>query len=102
MSLLDGIIRGGTVVAAIGGIGAGYYALDQTYARQEQVVAIDQRLEQKIVGDRFFRLQQAYWALEDRYGKSCVQGDAAVKQQCRAILQQLQEAQDELDQLRKK
>ena len=102
MSLLDSIIRGGTVVAAVGGIGAGYYALDSTYARQENVAAIDQRLQQKIVGDRFFHLQQTLWGLEDRYGKGCANGDGAVKQQCRAILQQLQEAQDELDQLKKK
>ena len=98
----DAIIKAGSVITAIGGIGAGYYALDATYARQKHVAAIDQRLEQKIVGDRFFHLQQTLWGLEDRYGKGCANGDVAVKQQCRAILQQLQEAQDELDQLKKK
>ena len=99
---LDAIIKGGSVVAAIAGIGTAYYALDATYARETKVAALDQRLQQKIVGDRYYELQRQLWSLEDRYGKNCVQATPRVKEMCRAVLQQLQEAQDELKQLRKK
>ena len=98
---LDAILKAGSVVAAIGGIGAGYYALDATYARQEQVAAIEQRLQQKIVGDRQSQLQQRLWNFQDRYGQRCEQGDKTIVEECRAIIQQLHESQEELERLRK-
>ena len=98
----DAIIKGGSVMVAITGIGAGYYTLDRTYAREAKVAALDQRLQQKIVGDRYYELQRQLWALEDRYGKNCVQATPRVKEMCRAVLQQLQEAQEDLKQLRGK
>src|SRR3990167_9158691 len=95
----DAILKASSVVVAISGIGAGYYTLDQTYARESKVAAIDQRLQQKIVGDRMYELQRQLWALEDRHGKDCKNASDRVKEMCRSVKQQLQEAQDELDAL---
>ena len=98
---LDAIIKAGSVVAAIAGIGGIYTYLDQTYAKEEKVSALDQRLQQKIVGDRQSQLQQRLWGLQDRYGQNCEKGDRTILEQCRAIIQQMQENQEELERLRK-
>ena len=98
---LDAIIKAGSIVTAIGGIGAGLYALDTTYARHDVVSAIEQRLQQKIVSDRYLQLQQVLWRFQDRYGQNCERGDQAVREQCRVLFQQLQEAQQELEAIKK-
>lgn len=98
----DALLKAGSVVAAISGIGGAYYALDSTYAREEKVAALDQRLQQKIVGDRYYELQRQLWALEDRYGRDCKDAPPRVKEMCRAVKQQLEEAQEELKALRPK
>lgn len=95
------LTKAASVVTALGVVGAGYAYLE-TFAKKETVVAIDQRLQQKIVGDRLYQLQQQLWSLQDRYGPNCVKGDKSIRETCRNVLQQLQEAQDELEQLRKK
>ena len=99
---LDAIIKAGSVVAAIGGIGAGYYALDATYAREVRVTALEQSVKEFRTSNRVKDLQQMYWQFEDRYGKACVKGDKGIRETCRNVLQQLLEAQEELQQLRKK
>jgi hypothetical protein len=99
---LDSILKAGSVVVAISGIGAGYYAFDQTYARESKVAGVEKRLDQKIVGDRKDQLQQERWKLQDRYGVNCEKGSLEIRERCRTLLEQLKEAQDELDALRKK
>jgi uncharacterized protein (DUF3084 family) len=98
----DVILKAGSVVVAISGIGAGYYALDQTYARESKVAGVERRLDQKIIGDRKDQLQQEYWKLQDRYGANCEKGSKEIQDRCRTLLEQLKDAQDELDALRKK
>lgn len=46
----------------------GFVAVDARYAKESRVCQVEQRLEQKIVTDRLFHLQERMWNLEDRYG----------------------------------
>lgn len=93
--------KAASVVTALGVVGAGYAYLE-TFAKKNTVVAVEKRLDQKIIGDKRDQLQQELWRLQDRYGKNCEQGDKTIRDRCRAIIKQLIEAQEELEQLRKK
>lgn len=85
---LTSLIAGLTLLSMIGG---GYYGLDATYAREEKVAAIDQRLQQKITNDARRDLQGELWRLQDRYGRQCERGDQAIRDRCRAIIEELKE-----------
>ena len=102
MTTLDTIIRAGAVVAAMSGIGGAYYALDSTYARETRVAALEVAVQEFRGSSRVKDLQQLYWSFEERYGPGCKNGDKSARETCRNVLQQLKEAQDELNQLRKK
>ena len=99
---LDALTKAGSIVGAILLIGGGYYKLDATYARAERVAALEISQQEFRTNSRVKDLQQLYWSFEERYGKACVKGDKGIRETCRNVLQQLKEAQDELDALRKK
>lgn len=61
ISLIIGIMLG---VASLIGVGI---KVDAHYAKQKYVEMIEQRLEQKIWSDRYYRIQERIWTLEDRY-----------------------------------
>jgi hypothetical protein len=56
-----------TLVGMVIAIGTVYVAVDDHYAKAEEVREIKTRLEQKIIMDRTDRLQERVWKLEDRY-----------------------------------
>jgi len=51
-------------VTSLGGIAFG---LEKYFAKQKDVENIGFRLEQKIIQDKAYNLQQMIWQLEDRY-----------------------------------
>jgi hypothetical protein len=60
------------IFAIIGGL----YAFDCTYARDDKVFKIEQRLDRKILSDDVRDLQRRQWDLQRHYGE-----DAAKKKQ---------------------
>jgi hypothetical protein len=50
-------------------LAGGMYALDRTYAREDKLCRVEQRLDRKILSDDARRWQQMMFQLEDRYGK---------------------------------
>ncbi len=61
ISVLIGVLLG---LCSLVGVGV---AIDAHYAKQEYVEKIEQRLDQKIWSDRYYRIQERIWTLEDRY-----------------------------------
>lgn len=55
-------------VAGMFGIVGGLTAFDDRYAKGERLIQVEYRLDQKIMSDRLFNLQERMWMLEDRYG----------------------------------
>lgn len=64
---------------------------------QSDLYLIEQRLEQKILNDRYSSLQQRLWKIEDRYaGPSMTDAPETVMEERRQILDQLRELEKEL------
>jgi hypothetical protein len=58
-----------SAVAVLSTLAGGMYALDRTYAREEKLCRVEQRLDRKILSDDANRWLQMMFQLEDRYGK---------------------------------
>ena len=63
---LSVLISGVAVLCTLAG---GMYALDRTYAREDKLCRVEQRLDRKILSDDANRWRQMMFQLEDRYGK---------------------------------
>lgn len=45
------------------------YYIDDRWAKAKDLAYVEMRLDQKILSDRLYDLQQRLWMLEDRYGE---------------------------------
>jgi hypothetical protein len=84
---------GGTALATMWG-GASF--VDTRYAHAPDVVLIEMRLEQKILTDRSYQLQQRIWKIEDRYGSDLFEAPALVKEEHRQLKEELADVDQEI------
>jgi len=61
---LNKVVAGLTVLAIVF---SAFIFIDSRYALTSAVQQIESRLEQKILEDRYYALQQRIWQLEDRF-----------------------------------
>jgi hypothetical protein len=92
---------GGTALATLWG-GASFvdhrYAHTETvFEMQDDVYLVGQRLEQKILTDRYTQLQQRAWKIEDRYGLGLAIAPETVKEEYRQIKAELASLTEEMD-----
>lgn len=62
----------------------GLVAFDDRYAKYDQLCQVEYRLDQKIMIDKLFNLQNRQWRLQDRYGEE----DAKKLEEYRALEQE--------------
>ncbi len=66
----NGLVSLLVALGALGSIAFGaYFYIDDRYAKAGDVKLIERRLDQKIKADRFEKVQERIWKLEDRYEK---------------------------------
>lgn len=66
-----------------------YSHLEMTYAKQEHLLLVEMRLDQKILMDRKQALQETIWKFEDRYGLELRAAPDEVKDQHRRAKHEL-------------
>ena len=81
----------GVVIVGIGSLWSGYTYVESTYAKNDQVVLVEMRLDQKIQGDRISQIQERQWKIKDRYGDDLKQAPEIVKEEFRALEKQMEE-----------
>lgn len=91
--LVSFVTAGGTALATLWG-GASF--VDTRYAHQDDVVFIEMRLEQKILTDRSNQLQQRIWKIEDRYGIDLFEAPGPVKEEYRALKDEMADVDQEV------
>jgi len=84
--------------AAIGGL----YAYDKTLAKYSQLVAVEFRLDQKILSDYQSQLQNQIWQIEDRYGTNINVMPQEVRDKYRRLLLDIKRVETDLQRLRSK
>ena len=85
-----------TTLALISAIGGGAYWLESRYARAESVSQLANRLDYKILEDRYYQLQSRLWRLEDRYGSNCHLATNEVRNECRELSHAIEVIKDRL------
>ena len=81
----------GVVVAGVGMLWSGYIYVESTYAKNDQVVFVEMRLDQKIQGDRISQIQERQWKMKDRYGDELKTAPEMVKEEFRVLEKQMEE-----------
>ena len=92
LQLLRSVLLG--IIALIGtGLSAEKY-----FAKEKALQQLEMRVDQKIISDRAFDLQERIWKFEDRYGSDCSKMPAEVKEEYRKLIEEkkVQEKQLEL------
>jgi hypothetical protein len=77
------------IVLALSTLIGGLFTLDRRWAKAESVQQLSVRLEQKILEDRQFALQERIWRLEDRYKGRAVACPPEIKMEIRNLKQDL-------------
>jgi len=80
----------GSIVALAGSLGAGFYVVEDRYAKDRELQLVAARLDQKILADRIDQLEHRKWKLEDKYGPGCVKAPPVVKEACQQLKQRLE------------
>jgi hypothetical protein len=78
------------VVFVLSTLTGGLFTLDQRWAKADSVQQLSIRLEQKILEDRQFALQERIWRLEDRYRANPAGTPAEVRMEIRSLNHDLQ------------
>ena len=81
------ILAGATIGVLYGGVNW----IEHYYAHEDDVMLIEQRLDEKIQGDYYDRLQQRIWRLEDRYGPQAQKGPESVREEYRQLMNEKQQ-----------
>jgi hypothetical protein len=89
------VVLGITALTVIIG---GWISFDGYVAKAGDLRLVELRLEKKILKDDRTRTQQQLWNLEDRYGPRCAKGEKAIRDQCRDLLEQLLQYDEQLKQ----
>ena len=55
------------IVVSLFTISGGIYAVETHYAKKAEVKLLAERLDQKILQDRLYNIQERIWKLQDRY-----------------------------------
>jgi peptidoglycan hydrolase CwlO-like protein len=55
------------IIVSICTIGGSIYAVETHYAKKAEVQLLAERLDQKILQDRLYNIQERIWKLQDRY-----------------------------------
>lgn len=87
----------GVVVAIVTSLWSGYMYIESTYAKSDDVVLIEMRLEQKIQSDFIDQLQQRLWKIEDRYGVDLKNAPDVVKEEYRQLIEQKRKLEKQVD-----
>jgi Ribonuclease G/E len=77
----------------------GYIAVDSHYAKAAALRTIELRVDQKILSDRYDRIQERIWKYEDRY-KSPALAVIEVSKEWRILIQEKQDLERQLDLIR--
>ena len=85
-------------ITALTVIIGGWVSFDGYVAKADDLRLVELRLDKKILRDDRTRTQQQLWSLEDRYGPRCAKGEKAILDQCRALLEQLLQYDQQLQQ----
>ena len=85
-------------VTALTVIIGGWVSFDGYVAKAGDLKLVELRLDRKILKDDRTRTQQQLWNLEDRYGPKCGDGEKEIRDQCRALLEQLLQYDQQLQQ----
>ena len=100
--MIDGetVKKAGTLVGAVATIiGAGWAVFtfaDQTYAKRPDVILVEQRLDQKIVNDKYDRLKEREWRYQEKYGDKLEKANTEVKEEYRQIRADRERAEQQL------
>jgi hypothetical protein len=78
------------IVLALSTLIGGLFTLDRRWAKADSVQQLSIRLEQKILEDRQFALQERIWRLEDRYRSNPAACPPEVKMEIRNLKHDLQ------------
>ena len=85
MHLVNWQVAGGIITVVGGLVYGGFWTFEKQqayhaqFAQEEDVRLIGMRLDEKISGDRAKSYQQEMWRLEDRYGKSALEGPSGTR-----------------------
>jgi len=79
----------------------GLYAYDRVKADQEDLIAIEYRLDQKIVTDKRFYVQKELWEIEKQYGYDKSKYPTHIIDRYNKLKYQLKEVEEELDRIQK-
>jgi hypothetical protein len=66
-----------------------FYGLDQRWAKAASVEQLSVRLEQKIIQDQMFAIQERIWKLEDRYKRPGMVCPPEIENEIRNLRQDL-------------
>ena len=87
----------------VGLLGGGTYQgvtyVDRHYAHQDELVLIELRLQQKILGDRVFQLREEMFQIERQYPHGLQSAPQAMRERYNRVKAELEDALRERDQL---
>lgn len=83
----QGIILTGAVIGVLYGGGVWFQDWRNNFdiGKQTDLQLVEQRLNEKIEGDNYDRLQQRLWRLEDRYGPQAQKAPDTVREEYRRL-----------------
>ena len=90
----------GSIIAIAGSLGAGFFVVEDRYAKDRDLTLVAVRLDQKILSDRIEQLGSRLWRLEEKYGTGCVNAEPVIKEECQQLKQQLEQAKRDYDKQR--
>jgi hypothetical protein len=82
-----------TVLVALGGAFAG---INSYFAKDSELVLVAQRLEIKILDDRYNAIRERIWNLESKFGEQCKNAPLEVRREYRKLLLELEKISREL------
>lgn len=79
----------GAIIAVFALMG-GLWAMEDRYAKDNELNLLSERLEIKIVEDKIYNLQKRVWSLEDRYGgKGVPDAPLTIRMEYRELLKEI-------------
>ena len=86
----------GAAGVAVSTLAGGFTYLDSQYAKATDMKLVQLRLEEKILTDREAVIQQRIWSIEDRYDDFLKVAPAAVKEEHRQMVMDLEKIKQEI------
>lgn len=83
-----------TIIALLTAFSGGYFYIDRTYAREQEVRQLENRIDYKIAKDALHDIQDRLWKLEDRYLKKVMPD--TTKEEYRKLQEDKKEIEEEL------